>query len=236
MKITRQVFASLGTLLAACLLHAADPKPVSYVMSILDVETDDPSGYATWIAQYNAAAKAKLGIDNYLRVYQSGFDARPTGRVRVVTSAASVVEMMKNTKALENDPAIMQNRDHLRAIRKLGARVLHQAVQRDGSYPNGSVYTTLASVSDEAAYARALDQLRGIYASLGMTDVKINFYRVVAGRTDHTHRISINLPSNERLGAFIDAAGTSPRVLAWLADAAKYRTVVANFTAREITK
>ena len=100
MKHIRSVLATFATLLAVCLVHAADSKPVARVIAILEVETDDPSGYATWLKDYNAAAKAKLNIDSFLRVYQSVYDSRPTGQVRVVTSAANVAELTKNAQAL----------------------------------------------------------------------------------------------------------------------------------------
>lgn len=236
MKAIRLLFASLATLLAVCTSHAADTKPVPFVMTVLDIETEDPSGYATWIAAYNAVAKSKLGVDRYLRVYVTQFDAEKSGRVRVVAGASSVAELTKYALALENDPAIRENIDHLRAIRKTGARVLYQAVRRDGTHANGVVYMTLANVTDEAGYLKSLDQLKAAYAAIGMNDVKINCYRTIAGRSDHTHRITIVLPSPERLAAFLDAAANDARVQTWLADAAKYRTVVSNSTAREITK
>lgn len=236
MKTARTFLASLVTLLAVCFAPAAETKPVPFVMTVLDIETEDAAGYATWIAAYNAVAKAKLGVDRYLRVYVSQFDGVKTGRVRVVAGASSFAELTKYALALENDPGIRENQDHLRAIRKTGARVLYQAVRRDGTHANGMVYTTLANVTDEAGYLKSLDQLKAAYEAIGMTDVKINCYRTIAGRTDHTHRITIVLPTPERLAAFLDAAATDPRVTTWLADAAKYRTVVSNATAREITK
>jgi hypothetical protein len=66
--------------------------------------------------------------------------------------------------------------------------------------------------------------------------VKINACRVMAGRTDHSHRISISAPSPERLAAFIDLAATNQQVTEWITNSAKYRTVVSNLTSREITK
>ena len=236
MKSPCKVFASLVTLLAACLVHAADSKPIARVMSIVDIETDDPSGYATWLAKTNEIAKAKLGVDNYLRVYQSVFDGRSVGKVRAVTSASSVAELMKNAAVIENDPAARENRDHLRVLRKQGARLLYQAVRFDGPVKNASVSTTLVTVTDEPGYLKALDQLRAIFDGLGLKDAKIGAYRVLSGRTDHTHRVSINLPSPERLAAFIDLVATNQQLADWLASSAKYRTVVANFTSREITK
>jgi hypothetical protein len=70
MKITRKVFASVVTLLAACLVHAADMKPVNRVISITNVETDDATGFASWITKRNDVVKTKLGIDTYTIVPQ----------------------------------------------------------------------------------------------------------------------------------------------------------------------
>lgn len=237
MKTTRILFASLVTLLTACLLHAADPKPAQRVVSILDVQTDDPAAYAIWMKQYNAIAKTKLGIDNYLRVYQSYFDSRPAGYVRVVSTAANVAELTKNRLTLEDDPGIREIQQHLQSIRKRGARVLYQTVRTDGPSPRGANnYNTLAMLSDEAAYLKAIDELRTIFDANGFKDTKITVMRVLAGRTDHSHRITINTPSPERLAAFLDFAATSPQAQSWLANTAKFRTVVANTTSREITR
>lgn len=237
MKTTLKVVASIAALFAACLVHAADSKPVARVTTIIDVETDDPSGYATWIAQYNAIAKARLGVENYLRVYQSVFDGVGTGRVRAVVSASNVAELMKNNTTLETDPAILDLNTHLRHIRKMGARVLYQAIRFDGATPKGAAnYNTLANVTDEAGYLQALDQLRVIFDTIGLKDVKIGAYRTLVGRTDHTHRITISAPSQERLAAFLDLAASNPKLLDWLAASAKLRTVVRTTTSREISK
>jgi hypothetical protein len=237
MNTVRKLLASIATLLAACLVHAADSKPASRVMTTLDIETDDPTGYATWIAQYNEVAKAKLGIDPYLRVYQSWFDGRGTTRLRVVAAAASVAELVKNNEVLENDPAIVQIVGHMRPIRKLGARVLYQAVYFDGPTPKGaSTFTTQAVITDEAGYVKALAQLRTIFDAIGLKDAKIGGYRTLVGRTDHTHRITISLPSAERLGVFLDLMASNQKVADWLASVATIRTVVTNFSSREITR
>lgn len=231
------LLASLATLLAACFTHAADMTATRRVISILEVETDDPAAYATWIKQYNEVAKSRLGIDNYVRVYESVHDSRPTGHVRAVTAASTVAELTKNTMALENDPAIVEIRHHMNAIRKTGSRVLYQGLRFEGPNAKGANnYNTLANLSDEAAYLKAIDELRSIFDANGFKDVKIYVYRTLAGRTDHSHRITINTPSRERLAAFLDFAGTNPQTLTWLANTAKFRTVVANNTSHEITK
>lgn len=224
------------TLLAACLVYAADITPLARVISILEIDTDDPGNYAMLITQYNAAAKAKLGVDNFVRVYETQMDGRKTGRVRSVVSATSVAEMTKNTLAIESDPGILQTLRHLDALRKTGSRTLYQGLRFDGSDKGGSLYTTLAVVTDEAEYLKALDQLRTILDANGLKDAKINVYRIIAGRTDFTHRITISTPSPDRLAAFLDLSATNQQLREWLASAAKFRTVVSNTTAREITK
>ena len=237
MKTTHKVIASLVTLLAACLLSAADSKPIARVIGILDIETDDPAGYATWMKEYNDIAKAKLGLDPYLRVYESVFDGRASGRVRVVASAGSVAELSKNAAALEGDPAIARTLTHVRGIRKTGARVLYQAVHFEGLSAKGACnYNTLAVVNDEAAYLQAITRLRTIFDAIGLKDAKIAVYRVLAGRLDHTHRITISAPSSERLAAFLDLMASSSQLQQWLASSAPLRTVISNTTSREITK
>ena len=237
MKTSRQILASLVALFAVCCLHAADSKPIARVMTLLEVETEDASGYAAWIKEYNEVAKAKTGVDTLLRVFQTSFDGHNSGRVRVSVSASSVAELMKLTASLENDPAIMQNRDHLRAIRKTTSRVLYQAVRFEGPSPKGANnYSALVVVTDEAAYLQALDELRSIFDSIGLKDVKIAAYRVLAGRTDHSHRVTISTASPDRLAAFLDGMGTNPKLTDWLARSAKLRTVASTVTAKEITK
>jgi hypothetical protein len=231
-----KVIASLLALFAGGLLFAADSKPIARVIAVTEVETDDPTGYAMWVGKINEAAKAKLGADAYVRVYLSNFDGGRTSTVRYVTVADSVVTMGKNLATMESDPVMKENRDHLRSIRKLGARVVYQCVRFDGTHANNNVYTTLAVLSDEGAYLSALNQLRAIFDEAGFKDAKINVYRALAGRTTHTHRISIALPTPERLDAFVDFTGTNAKGAEWIASVAKIRTVVSNGTAREITK
>ncbi|MBL9186645.1 MAG: hypothetical protein JNK23_04140 [Opitutaceae bacterium] len=237
MKALVRLLASSATLLLACALHAADSKPIARVMTLLEVDTEDASGYAAWLKEYNDIAKAKTGSENLLRVFQTVFDGHNSGRVRVSVSASSVAELTKLTNALETDPAIVQNREHLRAIRKTGARVLYQALRFDGPSAKGANnYSALVVVTDEDAYLKALDELRGIFDSVGLKDVKMAAYRVLAGRTDHSHRVVISTASPDRLAAFLDAMGTHPRVADWLTRTAKLRTLVGSSTTREITK
>ena len=236
MKTTHRILAPIAALLATCFLQAADSKPIARVIAVQEVETDDASGYAAWVAKTNEVVKAKLGIDTYYHVFVAGFDGERTGAVRSVTVAESVAAMVKIGAALEGDATIRENRDHLRAIRKLGGRTLYQAVRFDGTYPGAYVYGTLATVSDEAGYLKALDGLRALFDANGFQDAKINAYRVLAGQTTHSHRISINFPSNERLAAFLDFTSSSGPMAEWRAGAAKYRTVVSNATAHDIIK
>ena len=236
MKIARKVLASLMTLLAVCVAQAADSKPIARVIAISEIETDDASGYASWVSKTNEVVKAKLGIDTYYHVYVSTFDGEKSGSVRSVIAAESVAAMAKNAAAVAGDPALRDIQDHYRAIRKVGARVLYQAVRFDGTMKSAYVYSTTAMVSDEGGYLKALDGLRAIFDAKGFQDAKINAYRVLAGRTHFTHRVSIAVPSNERLAALLDLLASDAQMAAWLADAAKYRTVVGNTTSHDIVK
>ena len=44
-----------------------------------------------------------------------------------------MTELTKNNQLLESDPAILQNREHLRVIRKTGGRTLYQAIRFEGT-------------------------------------------------------------------------------------------------------
>ena len=235
MKLAPKMFASILTLLAAGLVQSADTK-VNRVISIQDVETADANAYAAIVATSNAVAKAKLGIDTYIHVYASTFDGEKVGSVRAVTVADSVSSLIKSGAALQDDPDLAVTRDLLRNNRKLGARILYQGIRFDGTYKNATVYTTTANVSDEASYLKALDGLRAIFDAHGLADAKINAYRVLAGRSNHSHRVTISVPSPERLGVLLDFVASDSQMAEWFASAAKYRTVVANGTANEITK
>ena len=166
----------------------------------------------------------------------SNFDGAKTGSVRLVTAAESVSALAKNNAALAGDAALTDFANRLRTISKLGARVLYQSVRFDGTYKGSYVYSTTARVTDEAGYLKALDGLRALFDAKGFQDAKINVYRVLAGRTNFTHRVSIAVPSNERLAAMLDFLGSDAQMAAWLADAAKYRTVVGNMTSHDIVQ
>jgi tagatose-1,6-bisphosphate aldolase non-catalytic subunit AgaZ/GatZ len=115
--------------------------------------------------------------------------------------------------------------------------VLYQGIYTDGPSPKGAHnYSTELNVTDEAAYLQALAQLRTIFDEVGLKDVKISAYRTLAGRTNHSHRVTISTASPERLAAFLDTMATNKKVADWMASTAKIRTVVSSFTAREITK
>lgn len=236
MKLLPKIVASALTLLAAGLLGAADMKPVARVMAVQEIETDDAMAYADGVAKLNEAAKAKLNAENYYRVFQTLFDGTRTSSVRVIITGDSVSALMKSFEALENDPGIRSATDRLKGTRKLASRTLYQCLRFDGTHKGAHTYTTLATLSDEAAYLSALNQLRALFDQKGFQDAKINVYRAIAGRGTHTHRIAINLPSSERLAALLDFTATDPKAGEWIAAAGKFRTVVANSTSREITK
>jgi hypothetical protein len=231
---TVRLLASIATLSAVCLVHAADSKSTR-VMSLLEVETKDPIAYAEAIKQQNEIAKSKFKVDNYIRVYQSYYDGEHTNRVRVSTGAPTVAELAKIQSAMDADPAVLKIRKNLDAFRTQVARVLYRAVRWEGMSAKGAHnYSALVIVSDEAAYLRAIDELRSIFDANGLKDAKVYVWRVIAGKADHTHRVVISTNGADRLAAMLDLAAT--QMDAWFAKSAPLRTLVANTTSREITR
>jgi hypothetical protein len=110
-----------------------------------------------------------------------------------------------------------------------------KAVRFDGGYPGEWLFITDVLVKDEAAYAKSIDELRGLLDGHGLKDAKINVFRVVAGRSNHTHEVVISTPAHERVAALIDATG-EPWFGEWAAGVTANRTVVSNAVLHEISK
>jgi len=65
---------------------------------------------------------------------------------------------------------------------------------------------------------------------------RLNVFRFVAGRTEATYLVSVNLPSAGRLATGRDALGLEPALFEWAADVARVHTVVRSGTWRELTR
>jgi hypothetical protein len=211
---------------------AASQLPVVMVQA---VTTEDPSGYAMWIAKANQSFKAAGGPDSFTHVYQGVVAGDDTGAVFAVRFGDSAVALAKNLDGLMKLPDRHEILGHLSAIRKLGPSIMMRAVHYEGGYDGEWLYITDAQVKDEAAYVKAMGDLRALFDSNGLKDIKINVFRVIAGRSNHSHEVVISAPSEERNAALMDAI-TEPWMADWLAGLAKVRTVVANGIYREISK
>ena len=233
--------AALLPLIAACYATAADDAaakpaapqlPVVYVQSLT---TDDPSGYATWVAKGNENFKASGGPEHFTHVYQGVIAGDETGMVYAVRFGDSAVALAQNSEALMKVPESRDIQGHLREIRKLGSSSMLKAVRFDGGYDGEWLFITDSQVKDEAAYAKALGDLRGLFDSHGLKDIKINLLRVIAGRSNHTHEVVISAPSQERISATLDAL-SEPWMNDWLAGIADVRKVIHNGIYHEISK
>jgi hypothetical protein len=240
MKMILKKTAALLPLFAACYALAADDAaPVAAapmpVVSVQVVTTTDPSGYATWIAKANENFKAAGGPEHYTHVYEAVIAGDETGDLFAVRFADSTLALAKNSEALEKLPERSELLGHFAAIRKLGPASLLKAVYYEGGTPGEWLYITDAQVKGEAAYLKALGDLRALLDSHDLKDIKINAFRVLAGRSNHSHEVVISAPSHERIATFMDSM-TAPWVADWLAGVADIRTVVHNGIYHEISK
>jgi tagatose-1,6-bisphosphate aldolase non-catalytic subunit AgaZ/GatZ len=137
---------------------------------------------------------------------------------------------------MDADADVSQIRERLRGIRTQVSRVLYRSLRWEGPSAKGAHnYNALIRVTDEAAYMKAIDELRALFDANGLKDAKINVWRVVVGQTDHTHRVVIATTSADRLAAMLEHTAT-PSMAAWFAKSANLRTVVSTSTSREITR
>src|SRR5208283_1197139 len=129
------------------------------------VTTDDPTGYATWVAKANENFKAAGGPDHFTHVYRGVVAGLDTGAVFAVRFGNTDVELAKNSEALMKLPGRDEINAHLAAIRKLGPSSLLKSVYLEGGYDGEWLYITEAQVKDEAAYIKDLAGLRAIFDS-----------------------------------------------------------------------
>jgi hypothetical protein len=241
MKKYLKLAAVLLPFLAGCsAMKAADAAsspaaPQMPVASVQAVTTEDPSGYATWIAKSNELFKAAGGPDHFTHVYRGVIAGQDTGTVFAVRFADSTAALTKSSEALMKVPERHEISDHLAAMRKLGPSILVAAVHFEGGYDNEWLFITDMQVKDEAAYVKALGELRAAYDSHGLKDIKINAFRVIAGRSDHSHEVVMSGPNEDRIAAALDSL-TQPWMNDWLASVASLRTVVSNGVYQEISK
>ena len=232
--------SSLALVTSGLLLHAASDSapaaPALPVISIAKVEARDSATYATQMAAVNAVMKSKFGVDQMFRIYLGEAAGEDSGAAFAIIRAESFTVLMKNIQTYRTDPALAELRASLDAIRELHERTFLKAVRFDGVHPNAWTYTTYVNVTDEPGYISALGQLRSLFDGHGLNDAKLNAYRVIAGRTNYTHLVSVNTPSTERLGAVLDAISSEAWATEWITASAKFRTVVRNGTYREITR
>jgi hypothetical protein len=229
--------SSLLTLPAVLAMAAgsllAEPAPALVVQ---EVDAQDTDAYVAMIAKINALVKARTGIEHYRHVWEGDFAGDNAHRLFVVSSYSSAADIYQLGDKLKNYPEMDVLLAQLKGTRHLGSEVLYKAARSDGVYEGGAVYNTSVICTDEAAYLKLLDDLKGIYDANGFKDAKINLYRVAAGRTKATHLVVISLPSELRVAQLLDATPDKALLKDWSGLAAKVRTVIANGTYHEITK
>jgi len=216
---------------AAPMFADADP-----AMVVQAVKTDDPEAYVDLIAKDNALIKARTGIERLRHVWVGDFAGESSHGIFVVSwypSAAAIYQTDDKMKGYPEMDALMAR---FKSIRHLGASYLYKAVRNDGMYEGGAVFDTGIVCTDEAAYLKALDELKAILDANGFKDVRINLWRHAAGRSTATHLVVISLPSQLRVAELLDVIWDKALLKDWNAEAAKIRTTVGNGTYHEITR
>ncbi len=242
MKTWKKIVACVGMLtgmgfLAAAAMQPAATAPTKGMPSIIisEIETNSPEDYANWVAQGNKAIYDKIHVENYTKVFVGQAAGDDSGKVYAVQTGESFAKLQDNATQFENDAGLQKIQAQMALVRKMGNRTALKAVRFEGRNATSFNFNTKAVLSDEAAYLKALDGLRSLYDAHGLKDVKINCYRVVSGRSDYTHLVSLNCPTGEVRAAMMDAM-SEPWGQEWIANQAKLRTVVRNGMFKEITK
>jgi hypothetical protein len=211
----------------------ADPKPALVVQV---VQTDDTDAYVAAITKMNEVIKAKTGVERLRHVWVGDLAGDQSHEIFVVSNYPSAAVVGQIADKLASDPDVQALLAQMKSMRHLGPSFLYKSVRNEGLYEGGAVFNTTITCTDEAAYVKALDDLKAIFDANGFKDVKVNLWRIAAGRDASTHLVVLALPSRARVGEFIDAIWDQALLKDWNVGAAKIRTTVRNGTYYEITK
>lgn len=211
----------------------ADTKSAMVVQVVM---TEDTDAYVAGIAKANALIKARTGVEQLRHVWVGDVAGDNSHGVFVVSTYPSAAAMYADQAKMKDYPEMDQVLADFKKIRHLGPSYLYKSIRNEGGYAGGAVYNTSIACTDEDAYAKALDGLKAIMDANGFKDIKVNLWRIVAGRTNATHLVVIALPSQTRVAELIDALADKNLLKEWNVGAAKIRTAVHNGTYHEISK
>lgn len=243
--MNHRILNFVGAIAGIALLCAATPRtpapsPTSLaalpVLVIQEIETDSPSSYAMWISEVDQTIQKKLDVASYVRVFVGEIAGPDSCKVFAVTTCESFAKLAANSEVFEQELAMAKTRAGMSEVRKLGPATALKAVRWEGRNTASFAFNHRIVVRDEAAYLKALDGLRERMDANGFQDVKVNCSRVISGRTEYTHLVSMNAPSAGRRALLMDAIATEAWAQEWVASVANLRTVVTNGSFREITK
>ena len=211
----------------------ADTKPALVVQV---VQTDNSDAYVAAITKVNALVKARTGIEKLRHVWTGDLAGEHSHGIFVVSEYPSAAAIYTTNDKLKDYPEMDTLLTQLKGMRHLGPSYLYKAIRYEGVYEGGAVFNTSIKCTDEAAYAKALDDLKTILAANGFKDAKVNLWRIVSGRTEATHLVVIGLPSQVRVGELQDSLADKDLLADWFVGAAKLRTTLHNGSYNEITK
>lgn len=211
----------------------ADPKPV---IELQVVETNNADAYVALMAKASELSKVRAGADIVRRVWVADVAGENSHKLLAVTVFPSLANEYQLQQEAKSYPEMNPLLEQLKEIRRLGPSFLCKAVRADGLYAGGAFFTVSMNCGNEESYVKALDDAKLIFEANGFKDVRMNLWRFVAGGTTATHLLVFSLPSQVRLGEFIDTIYDKALLKDWLIAAAKVRTVVQTGIYHEISK
>jgi len=216
------------------LLHAETKANPAMVVQVILTENNDD--YLALLAKSNARIKAVTGIEQLRHAWVGDFAGENSHGLVVVSNFESAAAGEAVRDKLGKDAEMNDLLKEFAKLRKLGPAYLYKAMRWEGLYPGGAVFNTTVTLTDEAAYLKALDGLKAIFDANGFKDAKVNLFRLASGREDSTHLVVICFANRTRVAELIDMVSDTAALKDWNASVAKIRTTVRNGTYHEVTK
>lgn len=189
------------------LVGAAAVCPGEFLPAIAIEETRpaDPKSYVALVGQVNDAMRTRHRVPLFLRSYEATSHTGGTPATFVLSPAGSFEALLANGRTFATDPELADLREQLSQAGRSGPSIYLKAVRFDGTSSPGWLFNTRVKTNDEPTLLARIAALATLLTAPEHPAPRINVFRVVAGRTDFTHLVSVNTASSEELAMRLDA-------------------------------
>jgi hypothetical protein len=176
-------------------------------LAIAEVAVSDVAAYGRLIEQANQAMRERHGVPLFLRAYGTLTAGGTMENIFSLRPADTLEHLAENAGAFAADPELRSVRMGIDAVARTGAMTYLKAIRFDGTNAPGFLINTQVKSGDEADLLLRVEALVETLRAVGLSNAKLNVFRVIEGDGSFTHLVSINLDSPGNAAKAMDAIG-----------------------------